>query len=278
MVKKMRPRKTLHIKNIALMAVAPLFCASITFCTSVAAQVPDWGPAKPVVKTPAQTTKPANAKAPVTKPTVTKVVPTKVVATKTPTKNNITPTFKAPEVNQPSSQTVFKAPTKTVVTNVTAEDQSQELVAVDLHLASDISDYGPLAAYAKHLSKAGVLYDADGGTPEGVSSAEARFKDFPTAITLVRVPEKAMASANGGSSWGAYKIYRGTQLLSSGRYLAVWRKEQGVWKIVSELAAGKDMPAPVLPAKPSSAQATGAKENPALSAKKLKDAFGRTVN
>ena len=255
------------------MAVAPLFCAGITM-----AQVPDWGPAKPAAKAPIPATKTAPAKAPATKTPVTKAPATKVVATKTPPKNNNLPTFKAPEVNQPSSQTVFKAPAKTVVANVTAEDQSQELVAVDLHLASDISDYGPLAAYSKHLSKAGVLYDADGGTPEGVSSAEARFKDFPTAITLVRVPEKAMASANGGSSWGAYKIYRGTQLLSSGRYLAVWRKEQGIWKIVSELAAGKDAPAPVLPAKPSSAQATGAKENPALSAKKLKDAFGRTVN
>lgn len=258
----------MHIKNIALLAIAHLFCAGVAM-----AQVPDWGPAKPHDKTPTkavtpkpQTAKPAPVKAPIAKTPATKIVASK------------TPTFKAPEVTQPSPQTVFKAPPKTAVPSVYAEDQSQELVAVDLRLASDISDYGPLAAYTKHLSKAGVLYDADGGTPDGVSSAEARFKDFPTAITLVRVPEKAMASANGGSSWGAYKIYRGTQLLSSGRYLAVWRKEQGVWKIVSELAAGKDAPPPVLPSKPTNAQATGAKETPAAANKKLKDAFGRTVN
>jgi hypothetical protein len=241
LVKKMRPRKTKHIKNIVSIAILPLFFAGIA-----AAQVPDWKPVKPQKQ-------------------VTKTTPK--------------PTYKAPETTTSSPQTVFKAPPKPItMPTISAEDQSQELVAVDLRLASDISDYGPLAAYTKHLSKPGLLYDADGGTPEGVSSAEARFKDFPTAITLVRVPEKAMASANGGSSWGAYKIYRGTQLLSSGRYLAVWRKEQGVWKIVSELAAGKDAPAPVLPTKPSSAQSTGAKVSPPAANKKLKDAFGRTVN
>lgn len=239
----MRLKKTKPIKNIARFAILPLFFSGVAL-----AQVPDWKPVKPQ-PTPANSVKPA-AK----------------------------PIVKPAETTNSSPQTVFKAPVKTATPTISAEDQSQELVAVDLRLASDISDYGPMAAYSKHLSKAGVLYDADGGTPEGVNSAEARFKDFPSAITLVRVPEKAMASANGGSSWGAYKLYRGTQLLSSGRYLAVWRKEQGVWKIVSELAAGKDAPPPVLPTKPTSAQSTGAKVNQTNANKKLKDAFGRTVN
>jgi hypothetical protein len=237
-------KKKKHINNIASLAVFPLFLAGVAM-----AQVPDWKPVKPQTQTP-------TSEKPAPKPIV-----------------------KSPETTNSSPQTVFKAPVKPAVTaTISAEDQSQELVAVDLHLASDISDYGPMAAYSKHLSKAGVLYDADGGTAEGQNSAEARFKDFPSAITLVRVPEKAMASANGGSSWGAYKLYRGTQMLSSGRYLAVWRKEQGVWKIVSELAAGKDAPAPILPSKPTSVQSSVAKEKPASTSKKLKDAFGRTVN
>ena len=157
-------------------------------------------------------------------------------------------------------------------------DQSDELVLVDKELATNIGVNGPLKGYGAYISDQGVLYDAAGGSPEGQAAAAARFGSFPANITMERRPEKAMASGGAGASWGAYSVKRGDTMLSDGRYVTIWRKEPSGWKIVSELAAGRNAAPPALPAKPVApstapiAPATGVGALP-----KMRDALGRPI-
>ena len=235
------------------------------------AQVPDWNtPTKAKTTSIKKAAPKASVKKTTTKPK--KEIPDFVSPNNAPNSN-------LEEEEVPASTKVFTAKPSTADVSV---DQGRELVAVDLALASEIRDIGPLEAYSKHLSKDGILYDAEGGTPVGQNSAEVRFKAFPAGITLVRIPEQAMAYSGGGSSWGQYKVYRGSILVSSGRYLASWRKEKGVWKLVAELAAGKDAPPAVVPIKPNtptkvSNEANGAKNSEKEKGTGLFDALGRVI-
>jgi hypothetical protein len=123
-------------------------------------------------------------------------------------------------------------------------DQSQEVLDIDFAMAQAIATQGPKEGYATALSDEGILYDANGGSPPGRDAAIARFGTFPADVTLVRTPESALAAGGSGSSWGAYTIMRATTILSSGRYVSVWRREAGGWKMISELAAGKTIVPP----------------------------------
>jgi hypothetical protein len=127
-----------------------------------------------------------------------------------------------------------------VVSNI---DQSVEVLNVDFALAASIASLGPKDGYASALSAEGILYDASGSSPIGVAAADMRFSSFPTDVVLARTPEKALAAGGSGSSWGGYAIKRGDTVLSSGRYVSVWRREPAGWKMIAELAAGRTIAA-----------------------------------
>jgi Domain of unknown function (DUF4440) len=122
--------------------------------------------------------------------------------------------------------------------------QAQHLLLWLSMKARTLAQDGPKAGYARILSAEGTLYDASGGTPPGPAAAEAKFNTFPKDITFVRTPEKAMAAGGSGSSWGTYAIQRGDTALSRGHYVTVWRREAEGWRIVSELAAGRNVAPP----------------------------------
>jgi hypothetical protein len=138
-------------------------------------------------------------------------------------------------------------------------DQSQEVLDIDFAMAAAVAASGPRLGYMGAMSEEGVLYDANGASPLGAEAANSRFTTFPADVTFVRTPEKALAAGGSGSSWGTYTIKRGDTILSSGRYISVWRREAVGWKMVSELAAGKAPTAPatqsnigILPKRPAS--------------------------
>lgn len=124
------------------------------------------------------------------------------------------------------------------------QDQSQEVLDIDTAMAATIASSGPKIGYAAALSDEGVLFDANGSSPKGQEAATSRFGTFPADVSFVRTPEKAVGAGGSGSSWGAYTIKRGDTVLSSGRYISVWRREAAGWKMISELAAGRNAPPP----------------------------------
>jgi Domain of unknown function (DUF4440) len=129
-------------------------------------------------------------------------------------------------------------------TAVPVQDQSQDVLDNDLAMAAVIAANGPKVGYSSALSEVGVLFDANGSSPAGIAAATSRFDSFPADVSFVRSPEKAIAAGGSGSSWGSYTIKRGDTVLSSGRYISVWRREPSGWKMISELAAGKTIAPP----------------------------------
>jgi hypothetical protein len=120
-----------------------------------------------------------------------------------------------------------------------SQDESLELLAADRAFAATLAAQGPLAAYQDVISPEGILHDASGASPEGPAGAQARFASFPADVSFEREPESALASGGSGSSWGRYVIKKGDKPLSLGRYISVWRREAGTWRLFTELAAGR---------------------------------------
>ncbi len=132
------------------------------------------------------------------------------------------------------------APVPPAPSTAALPDQSQEVLEIDFALAATIAAQGPKLGYGSALSDEGVLYDANGASPTGKEAANSRFGTFPGDVILQRTPESALAAGGSGSSWGTYTIKRGDNILSGGRYISVWRREAAGWRMVSELAAGKN--------------------------------------
>lgn len=170
-----------------------------------------------------------------------------------------------------AQQTEAQAPVEAAADTVSA---SATLLALDRALADRIFDEGPLAGYGGSLSAEGILYDASGPSPAGQAAAANRFGSFPADVKLERRPEKAIADGASGSTWGSYAVKRGGNVLSQGRYITVWRREEAGWRIVSELAAGRtgQPAAATLPPRAPVPGAGAPRPNPGL-----RDALGRPI-
>jgi hypothetical protein len=191
--------------------------------------------------------------------------------------NETAPVVETPAVTEPPAEVAAPAaepPPAFVSHNAAIYDESEELLAIDRSLADNIYANGPLSAYTGVISSEGVLYDASGGSPSGLEATQFRFGTFPTGFILERRPEKAMASSGAGSSWGGYSLKRGNVTVSDGRYVAIWRKENGAWKIVTELAAGRSQAPAALPPRPTAPRPAAQGNN---GVPVMRDALGRPV-
>jgi hypothetical protein len=162
--------------------------------------------------------------------------------------------------------------------------ESAQLLVLDRTLSDLIFDNGPIAGYSAVMSPEGALYDAGGASPPGVAGVEARFATFPPDVKLERRPERALADAGAGSTWGTFAVRRGQQVMTEGYYFSSWRREDGVWRLVGELAAGRAPAQPALPPRPPTPEARrqgvapGAQpETGPTGGPVLRDAFGRPV-
>ncbi len=127
------------------------------------------------------------------------------------------------------------------------------LLEADQALAEAILADGPRAAYAAALAVDGILFDAAGPSQPGPAAAAQRFAAFPPDARMRRSPEAAAVSEDGasGTSWGAYELSEAGRVLIQGRYLTNWRRGEGGWRILAELAAGRTpRPGPSLSSSP----------------------------
>jgi Domain of unknown function (DUF4440) len=244
-----------------LLAIVGGFALFASANCAFAQQKPSWG--EPVYNAPtynapkytAPTPKPKPIAKPVAKPSFT------------PNYSNTTPS--APVLTSKIAPATY--------TNI---DESQQLLDFDKAFSQKLAEYGPLYAYSSAISDYGVLYDAGSASPTGSKAAESRFSGFPATMTLVRNPESAVSYGGAGSSWGTYEVQKDGETLSQGRYICVWRKENGQWKIIAELDAGVDAGPPRLPTPPNSPNVQN-KKPPNLGLLRpngtMTDALGRVV-
>jgi hypothetical protein len=212
----MTPKQILSFAALSAFAIVPVLALTQGSANAASARKADW-------------------KAPKAK----KAAPAAVAETQ--------PTATTPNAGAPASSPSLASDQVTAAAPI--QDQSQEVMDMDMAMAAAIMAQGPKDGYTSALSELGILYDANGASPAGAAAANTRFANFPADVKLVRTPEKAIAAGGSGSSWGTYLIKRDETILSAGRYVSVWRRETAGWKMISELAAGRTnaSPAPSAP-------------------------------
>jgi ketosteroid isomerase-like protein len=121
-----------------------------------------------------------------------------------------------------------------------AADVRNGLLEAD-HAFSAMSEAdGAQAAFVHFAHPEVVLLPALGEPVRGIAGVEAGFEGF--VGTLTWEPQDAFGSASGdlGSTWGFYRLVRtaadGTETISRGKYVSVWRRDQGgEWRYVIDI-------------------------------------------
>jgi len=133
------------------------------------------------------------------------------------------------------------------LTDITIKPGKVLLYDLEARFAKDVAARGG-AAFADWFAEDGVAL-GNGAAPKIGKIAIAKSAAWlPTDYQLTWTPTDAMMGPSGdmGYTWGHYegrgKDAHGTPVLTSGRYITMWRKEpDGKWKVV--LDAGANEPA-----------------------------------
>ena len=138
------------------------------------------------------------------------------------------------------------APSTNPFTSPGPSPQVAFLYSLEAKFARDTAQGGG-AAFAKWFAPDAVML-SNGKAPVIGQAAIAASADWsPTQYHLTWTPEGARMSASGdmGFTWGSYegrsKDRDGTPIVTTGRYMTVWKKQpDGSWKV--ELDASNDAP------------------------------------
>lgn len=129
-------------------------------------------------------------------------------------------------------------------------DAVEEMLAVDAAFAQMAQEEGVPAAFA-HYAAEDVWMFPEGGAPyQGRDRLIERFASWPEGARLEWSPQDGMAAAGGdfGFTWGRYVLTAPAEdgeNASHGKYVSIWRKENGAWKFVADI--GNSSPAPETP-------------------------------
>ena len=127
------------------------------------------------------------------------------------------------------------------------EEAKAELLDADRAFAQASIDYGYAEAFRRYLAEDAIQFPEGGEPVYGRDTIYEKMR--PTkGVILNWEPQQAIVSACGdmGYTWGNYKATStnedGEQNFSYGKYVNVWRKESGDWKVIADI--GNSSPAP----------------------------------
>ncbi|WDI32058.1 nuclear transport factor 2 family protein [Hyphococcus flavus] len=129
-------------------------------------------------------------------------------------------------------------------------DAVEEMIAVDRAFSAMAQEESVPAAFAAYAAD-DVMMFPDGGQPyQGRDKLIERFSGWTDGATLEWFPQAGMASSSDdfGFTWGRYvSTSPGDEgeKVSHGKYISIWRKENGEWKFVADI--GNSNPEPETP-------------------------------
>lgn len=134
------------------------------------------------------------------------------------------------------------------LTDSTVKPGKMLLFDLDARFAKDVLDHGG-AAFADWFADDGVALNNGAAPLIGKVAIVKSARWLPQDYQLTWTPTDAMMGPSGdmGYTWGHYegrsKDANGNPVLTSGRYITVWRKDaNGSWKVVLD-AGANDAPA-----------------------------------
>lgn len=109
------------------------------------------------------------------------------------------------------------------------------LLAADQAFSIQSSKQGFDAAFATVAEDDVVFLPDRGAALKGRAAVEEAIAQVPAGTTFSWTPQQAEAQADMGYSWGVYELNgsnaAGQPTLAYGKYLSVWKKQTGEWKL-----------------------------------------------
>lgn len=123
----------------------------------------------------------------------------------------------------------------------------EEMVATDTAFAKMAQEKSVPAAFAAYAAEDVWMFPEGGDAYQGRDTLIERFSTWPEGATLEWFPQEGMAAPGGdfGFTWGRYVFTAQGgegENVSHGKYVSIWRKENGAWKFVADI--GNSSPAP----------------------------------
>lgn len=127
------------------------------------------------------------------------------------------------------------------------ESAQNDLLDADRAFAQASVDNGYAEAFRQFLAEDAIQFP-EGGEPVYGRDTIYQGMRGSTGVILTWDPQLAVVSEYGdlGYTWGKYKVTvtndEGEQSFSYGKYVNVWRKEDGAWNVIADI--GNSSPAP----------------------------------
>ena len=121
-----------------------------------------------------------------------------------------------------------------------ATEVRNSLLEADRAFSRMSEEQGAHAAFVHFAHPEVVLLPARGEPVRGIASVDASFEDFTGILTWEPQDAHAAASGDLGATWGFYRLVStsedGTGSISRGKYVSVWRRDQGGdWRYVLDI-------------------------------------------
>jgi ketosteroid isomerase-like protein len=123
----------------------------------------------------------------------------------------------------------------------------EEMLAADTAFAKMAQEESVPAAFAAYASEEVWMFPEGQDPYQGRDKLVERFAGWPEGATLEWFPQNGMAASGGdfGFTWGRYTYTAKSgsgETAGYGKYVSIWRKENGAWKFVADI--GNSGPAP----------------------------------
>jgi ketosteroid isomerase-like protein len=123
----------------------------------------------------------------------------------------------------------------------------EEMIATDTAFAKMAQEENVPTAFAAYAADDVWMFPEGGDAYQGRDNLIERFSGWPDGANLEWFPQEGMAAPGGdfGFTWGRYVFTARSdegENVSHGKYVSIWRKENGAWKFVADI--GNSGPAP----------------------------------
>ena len=111
----------------------------------------------------------------------------------------------------------------------------QNLMQADQEFSTLSSQQGITAAFKQYASSDALLLPENHAAIEGKAAIIQNLQGMPASSLLTWSPQAADVSGNLGYSWGIYTLAgkddAGRTTAAYGRYLSVWKRQAGDWRL-----------------------------------------------
>ncbi len=111
----------------------------------------------------------------------------------------------------------------------------QSLMRVDNAFSTLSAKQGFAAAFRQYAADDALLLPENGAALRGKATIEQSLQGIPAGATLSWTPQSADVSGALGYTWGIYALTgadaAGQKTVTYGKYLSIWKKPSGDWKL-----------------------------------------------